>query len=274
MVRAERKEEDMPAKQADPGYGDPLAPVGSSEWAKRWRLEFQNVIKSLPQAPTVSVAFYKKGEEYRAWTLLTDGGGRPFLDFDSFCSCRQPWGLGMDPAKFRAYLAAEVGERGAALITVPPGDDKGGAPPGNTNASKDKPTPETTGATVAPVVSGEMSGRTAKNLRAILRAPEVVQELYREGRIAQVVAAKLGPMSPTPEQAAQVAEVRQAIEALDRSMSPPKFRKEAARVVAESLGASGPTTLDILRRAWSKATPDERRAFAAGAEGDEVAALR
>ncbi len=38
----------------------------------------------------------------------------------------------------------------------------------------------------------ESSGRTEKNLRAINRAPEIVADLYRDGLINQVDAARLG----------------------------------------------------------------------------------
>ena len=91
----------------------------------------------------------------------------------------------MDPAKFRAYLVAEVGEKEADLMTVSPGDDKGGH---HSLYAKDA------GAIVAPASPGQ-SDRKAKNLRAVLRAPEVIQELYRADLIPQAVAAKLGPKS-------------------------------------------------------------------------------
>jgi hypothetical protein len=100
----------------------------------------------------------------------------------------------MEPAKFRAYLEAEMGKRAAELVTVAPGDDKGGAPAGNKNAVKGQE--ESTGATVAPVDSGTtMSPRKEKNLRAILRAPEVVQTLYRDGLVSQTVTVRTGTRS-------------------------------------------------------------------------------
>src|ERR1700722_11069951 len=124
----------MPAMSADPGYGDPLAPVGTAEWAKRWRLEFQNVVTELPRAPGINRRFFEQGEKYGAWTLLTDGRaedgfpqGKPFPDFDSFCRRERPWGLQTDPVKFRAYLEAEMGKKGAAMVTVPKGGTDGEA---------------------------------------------------------------------------------------------------------------------------------------------------
>lgn len=128
--------------------------------------------------------------------------GNAYPDFDAFCRDRQPWGLGTDPAKFRAHLAAELGERAADLATVSPGTDKGGRPRKETSASDAE-------------VSEGQSKRKEGQLRAILRAPEVIQHLYRDGKINQADAAKLGPRSPTPEKAARVAEARQEIERLE-----------------------------------------------------------
>jgi hypothetical protein len=50
------------------------------------------------------------GSEYPSAVVASRGG-----------AYRQPWGLGMDPEKFRACLMTEVGERAAELATVAPG---------------------------------------------------------------------------------------------------------------------------------------------------------
>src|SRR5262245_17496136 len=111
----------MPASPVDPGYGDPKAPVGSTEWAKRWRLMFQGAAKQLPEVPGRALRFYRLGMEHRAWTLLTKEDGKTaFADFDTFCAYPQPWGLGLEPAKFKAYLAAEEGKNAMELETVAP----------------------------------------------------------------------------------------------------------------------------------------------------------
>ncbi|MFO0846619.1 MAG: hypothetical protein U0797_30340 [Gemmataceae bacterium] len=96
-----------------------------------------------------------------------------------------PWtsvygGLGTDPAEFRRYVVPALpnGEREFDLMTVAPGTDVGGRPRKG----------EETGIAMSPV-SGEMSDPKAKRLRAILRAPEVIQDLYREGLVTQAVAA-------------------------------------------------------------------------------------
>jgi hypothetical protein len=85
------------------------------------------------------------------------------------------------------------------LLTVPAGDNEGGRPP------KERETSDT----VSEVSAAEQ--RKAGRLRAVDRAPEVVKDLFREGRVNQKTAARLGPESPTPEQAAKVAEARQRI---------------------------------------------------------------
>lgn len=239
----------------DPGYGDPNAPVGSSEWAKRWRIGFQSLVKHLPKAPESSRKLFELGEQHRAWTMLTNEAGVYYRNFDEFCRDGQPWGLGMEPDKFRAYLAAELGEKAADLATVSPDgratrehDEEGKFVPSN-HKGNDCP-------------NGGASDRKAKNLRAILRAPEVVQDLYREGRISQADAAAMGPKSPTPEQAASIAEARQGLESLDRQAKPREFRAQAKHVVASTLGRkAADSPLDLLRKAWKKASAAEKDAF-------------
>jgi hypothetical protein len=125
----------------------------------------------------------------------------------------------MDPAKFRAYLEAEVRKRAADLATAAPDTRP-------TREHSDDGTFKPTDQTGNDCPNGGMSDRKAKNLRAILRAPEIVQSLYRDGLIGQAVAAKMGPKAPTPEEAAKIAEARQGLDRLDRAMPhPPDMRK-------------------------------------------------
>jgi hypothetical protein len=84
--------------------------------------------------------------------------------------------LGTDPAKVRSYLAAELGKKAAELMTVSPdarttrehGED-GTFTPSNQKGN-DCP--------------NGMSDRKEKNLRAILRAPELIQSLYRDNLVS------------------------------------------------------------------------------------------
>ena len=219
----------------DPGYGDPNAPIGSVEWAKRWRLDFQGIAKRLPAAPEQGAMFLEIGKQHRAWTLITDADGEHFRTWEAFCAYRQPWGLGVDPVKFHNILKATVGEREHGMITVPPARQG-----------------ERTDLEETSSHGGEkLIPRKETRLRAILRAPEQVQDLYREGLIRQTDAAKLGPRSPTPEQAAAIVQARERIEAIDRDIPAREFRRRAGEVVREALGIRERTPLDHLRDWWA-----------------------
>jgi hypothetical protein len=161
----------------------------------------------------------------------------------------------MDPEKFRAYLRAEVGDRDADLITVDQGDNKGGRPP----KGEENPSDNRTG-------FRQPGHDKAAKLRAILRSPPLVQDLYRNGLITQKAAARMGPDEPTPEQAGRVAEARQELERLDRSLPPREFRAAAKEAVARVLGSRDPSPLDLLRRAWAKASDAQRAEFLAEVE--------
>jgi hypothetical protein len=197
-----------------PGFGDPLAGVGTEPWAERWRLEFQGEVKRLPVTHTRNLNLYRDGLKHRAWTLVKDQDGNAFKDFKAFCEYKQPWGLGLPHDEFVAQLRACAGDKEADLITVPPGDDVGGH-----HSLYKKPA----GATVAQAGNG-MSDRKEKNIRAITRAPEVIQNLYRDDLVSQTVAVKMGPKRPTPERASLIAEVRQEVERLPRPADDPKER--------------------------------------------------
>jgi hypothetical protein len=76
----------------------------------------------------------------------------------------------MEPARFRAYLEADLGKRAADLVTVAPGSQGERTDREETTSHREK--------------KSESGGKTAR-LLAILRAPELVQDLYRQGRKAQ-----------------------------------------------------------------------------------------
>src|SRR5262245_28313473 len=103
------------------------------------------------------------------------------------CADKQPYGLEMDPQRLRAHLEAHVGKKEADLITVAPGSQGERTDLGETSRHD--------------VGKSDAADRKEQRLRAILRAPEVVQDLYKAGLLTQQEAAKLGPKSPTPEQA-------------------------------------------------------------------------
>ncbi len=86
----------------------------------------------------------------------------------------------MEPRKFRAYLEAEIGKKAADLETVSPGSQ-------GERTDRDETSPHGEGKL--------QSHAQQERLRAILRAPELVQDLYKQGRISQTTAAKLGATS-------------------------------------------------------------------------------
>lgn len=240
----------METPLADPGYGDPLAPVGSLEWAKRWRLCFQNVARQLPSAPETSRKFYEQGKQYRAWTLITDEHGTMFRTFEQFCECRQPWGLGIRPAsKFFAYLQAEIGPRAAALETVAPGDDVGGRPTNNSTHRE-----------------GSFPHAKPERLRAILRAPDLIQHLYREGLVSQTTATLMGPKQPDEDKAVRVVQARQAVEAIelpdiDNPVERRKYRSHVDQTIRRIMGKPKPTAYHECCRCWVKMTKEEKDRF-------------
>lgn len=234
-------------KKIDPGWGDPNAPIGTVEWAKSWRCSFQSVVKNLPFSVETNRQIYDIGRTHRAWTLVTDGRGRPFKTFEEFCACAQPYGLGADPVKFLAHLKAEEGAKAVDLMTVAP--ERQG---------------ERTDLDTSPTGEGKSSGpchAKTERLRAILRAPELVQQLYRENLLTQKDAAMMGPKEPSPVFAGFIAEARDELGELDRSMRPVEFRKRAGEVIRRRLGARAKTPLDHLRHWWARADEEERSRF-------------
>lgn len=144
----------------------------------------------------------------RVWTLLNKKDDSTFATFEEFCRYEQPWGLGRPFDEIRPYLEAVHGKRGLDLMTAPP-----------SKQGKRTDLGEETSATGLQKCSHE----TDRRLRAILRAPSYVQDLYRQGLVSQKVAAKLGPSRPKPEQAAAIAG---AVEAVRMFTKPEKLVRD------------------------------------------------
>lgn len=244
----------MARQFVDPGYGSALAPLGSVEWAKFWRLGIQGAAKHIAEDPANALSYYNLGKEHRAWALLTDGDGNRFADFDSFCVCPKPYGLETDPVKFRAFLQVELGPRGAELATVAPGDDKGGHHSLYPSA----------GDIMSPAYMGDE--KRAKRLRAILRAPELIQELYRDGLVSQTAAALMGPASPDEEKAAAVVRARQDVEALPEptdDASRRTYRRAVDGTIRRTMGKAPPSALDQAKRFCRRLSEGDRQALVA-----------
>jgi hypothetical protein len=82
------------------GWGSGLAPLGSVEHAKRWRLDMQSAVDRMSIAPETIEALFTVGNKHRVWTLLTSSTGKAFATFDAFCEAPRPHGLGIDESAF------------------------------------------------------------------------------------------------------------------------------------------------------------------------------
>ena len=80
-----------------------------------------------------------------------------------------------------------------ARVASPPAQEPTPPPPGPGRGHK-----KAEGHNVPTLLLDHAADKKADRLRAILRAPEVIQTAYREGLIGQVDAARLGPKAPTP----------------------------------------------------------------------------
>jgi hypothetical protein len=219
-------------------YGDKSAPLCSEEYAKRWRLEFSSYLKRKDEHPKLIDSYYHLGQKHRLWTFLTNANGEAFRTFDDFCKAPEPYGLGAEPTNIVAVLELVHGKRAAQLETVAEAAaPKAGPGRGHKQESVDDKTVRHDG--------GLFSERSTERLRAINRAPDAIREAYKDGRISQGLAAKLGPKNPTPEQAATAAEIASVVRKT-------KDRKEVDKLVRQRLGAHQSTAVDraigILRR--------------------------
>jgi hypothetical protein len=226
------------AEVRDPGGYEVDAPVGSKEWAERWRLEVCSVASHVGEEPERFERYLKIGQQHRVWTLLTRQDGTHYNTFRDFCEQPQPWGLGMAYDKVEAWLDMIHGKRARLLETVSRAQQ---------GSRTDRP-----GGQTSRHDGGKLDPRTEQRLRAILRAPEQIQGLYREGQISQTVAARLGPKNPTPDQAARIAEVTRAVRGL-------KDRKEVDGTVKSMLGERAPSRVERLEKQIRALAPDELR---------------
>lgn len=238
-----------PRKFSDPGGEVVNAPVGSAEWAKRIRLELNSIIKDLPKVPERAKRYLDVIRQHRAWTLLNKEDGGPFSTFEEFCAHPQPWGLGKPYAEIEPFLEAAVGKRHLQLVTVAPAQ----SPPGKI--------PDT----VSDISAGD--ARRAGRLRAIAeRAPEPVRQLYRDGLLGQDVAAKLGPKSPSPDDAKRMHEVAYALETQAKALGKPKdetqrlaTQKALNRRARQLLGDDTDDQVAKLLRTIAKLSEEDRQ---------------
>ncbi len=217
---------------ADPGVGRDDDPIGSKGWAERVRLRMQGIVNDVDTKPDALRRYVDLVKQHRAWTLMSTPDGGVFKTWEEFCEYRQPWGLGKKWETLRPYVEAVVGKAATQLATVSPAQ----SPPGTKGSQ------------------GALSTHTDKRLRAILRAPEEVQELYKAGAISQKVAAKLGPKKPTGEQMSKIAEVVIALR------DAPRERKAVDAKVRDVLGMRRDAVSEVVR-AFLRLDAKQRRRF-------------
>ena len=205
------------------GTGQPVRiERGSSPKAQYVRLAMQSVVKDFEKAPERMQGYVDLVLKHRAWVLMNKPDGATFASWEEFCGFAQPWGLGKPWTEIRPVLEAAHGKRTVQLAIVPDATPPK-AGPGRGHK------PDCAEIKQPAIAADGFTQRTAGQLRAINRAPDTVKEAYREGRISQTLAAKLGPKNPTPEVAAKVAEVAGEIRKI-------KDRKEVDRVVRDRFG--------------------------------------
>lgn len=246
--------------RADPGIGSKDAPIGTADWAKRFRLGWLSAFHDLPVAPKNFYEFYKRGMETRVWTILTGPDGVVFSSFDALCRAPEPWGFGKPWDDIKPHLLGIVSERELDLATVAPAVKPD--PPAKGKPNRGKHNPDVNPGLMSGV--GNSSAVVEARLRAIAeRAPEPARDLYKRGLLGQKEAAKLGPKNAKPEDAERVTRVARdlAEEAKALDVSTEALRKKAQRALnvraRELLGIRKDRIAEALRHI-EKLTDDER----------------
>ncbi len=203
----------------------------------------------------------KHQEEIRRLTGKAIGGmfAKKQIVLD-FCRIDQPWGLGMDPVKFRAYLAADVGQRALDLMTV-----------ATSQQGERTDLEEETSA----IRLQKSNHETTRRLRAILRAPELIQTLYKDGLVSQATAALMGPKKPDEDKATAIVRARQAVEDIPLPDSEDKkgcraYRRQVDHTIRTELDKSPPSLLERLQHAYERLSEEDRQAFLAWLHANEV----
>lgn len=206
------------AEEQGLGWGSALAPPGSVEHAKRWRLDMQAAVDDMDRCPDFIEALKTTGDKWRVWTLLKRKDGRTFSTWPEFCEEERPFGLGTPADRIDSVLEFKLGHNAYQRLTVAP--DRRAFNGANQYTGPREESPHDEGNAHASV----------ERLRAINRAPEAIRELYDAGLVGQREAAKLGPKNPTPDQAAEAVRVADSAVAEARRHPVPKTETEKRRV--------------------------------------------
>lgn len=136
----------MPTRFSTLGdVGDLNAPIGSPKWATAVRLAIQMALADVSTDTEHLDEMLRLFRQHEGWRQLESKTGAPFPTYESFCTEERPWGLGYDPKTIERIVQERKGRRAqqarqaAAKVKEPPKSKKGGAPKGNSNASKNNP---------------------------------------------------------------------------------------------------------------------------------------
>lgn len=188
--------------------------MGSPEWARQWQLTIQSRVQDLmtcqgnggvpysPMSTRSLLNLIKAGNDYQAWTSLTNKEGNRFKRFRDFCEYRRPWGLGVEYDRLSRYLKDNLGEKAVAILLEVNPDNTPGNSTRDEETGKFVPSNYSTGHEL----DKKQATDTEKRNKAIARAPEPVKQLYLQGLIGQKEAAKFGPYvgkNPKPEKQAK-----------------------------------------------------------------------
>lgn len=239
------------------------ASVGTREWADFVRLKLVSHVEHLGEDDDGFLGYIELLKEHRAWSLLTKHDGSTFRTREEFCAYKRPWGLGTPWEKLRPFVRAAYAKRGMSEGEIDRALEQDGVKVAMT-------TEESTALARAALAAkreenhadaalsycntnSEAPSRAEQVrlsvLRAINRAPEPVQQAYREGRISQTLAAKLGPAEPDdkapPDRVRAYLDIRARNEEIAREIVKAPDRKTADAIVRERLGVEAPAVVRL-----------------------------
>jgi hypothetical protein len=185
--------------------------------------------------------------------LANKNNKKGFVHFQDFVETPRPWGLGTEYPKFRALIASEIGEREFDRLTA--SEPMQGE---RTDITSVQNVPKLNGA----------KKQKSKLLRAIYRAPAIIQRLYDQDLLAVDLAAKFGPRTEDPKtkremegRARLLQERLEAQEGFCSQMSLATRKRELNKAAREILSIRQKTPLENLQYWWRRASPEERAAF-------------
>lgn len=207
--------------QALDAIGNKNAPVGSSEWCVSMHRQAMSHIDDAKTRVSWMRLDLKLIRDKQYYTKLKDKGGNAFDDWADYCQYPRPWGLGFSVDVAEAIIAEEDGNK---LITTV------------------KSEVQQRMATVEPLAKhgnqpGEMNSRNrVDNVNSV--------DEPKGGNSADYLAARIKRDRPDIAEAVERGEYRSIRQAAI-----------AAGIVKQT------TPLDTLRRAWRKASEEERAQF-------------